>query len=168
MIFIGVGSNLAAKSFHSPLDTINAALGVFHEFGIGIEDVSPWYKSSPVPISNQPWFVNGVLRISTEHNPENTLQSLHRIEKKFERERSKLNAARTLDLDLLDFNGSITETSSSIKLPHPRMEERAFVLLPLRDICSSWTSPSTGLSIEKLIGQLPEEQVCEKLIFKEK
>lgn len=165
MIFIGIGSNLAAKGFRSPFATINAALKLFCEYGILIEDISPWYESAPVPMSDQPWFVNGVMRVRTEQNPEETLWKLHQIENKFHRTRLKLNSARTLDLDLLDFNGLVTETSSSVILPHPRMEKRAFVLLPLRDIYSSWISPLTGAPIEYLIEQLSAEQTCKKLGF---
>ena len=163
MILVGVGSNVAAVGFNTPLETIKAALLIFPDYGINIDGYSAWYETAPVPSSDQPWFVNGVLLVKTNHEPDIALQMLHRIEARFGRQRIKRNEARTLDLDLLDFNGVVTEFGSTLILPHPRMSERAFVLLPLRDVCPTLISPLTGRCIKDLIAKLPREQWIRKL-----
>ncbi len=163
MILVGVGSNVAAAGFNTPLETIWAALSIFPDYGINIDGYSAWYETAPVPSSSQPWFVNGVLQVGTDHEPDITLQMLHKIEARFGRQRVKRNEARTLDLDLLDFNGLVTKYGNTVILPHPRIGERAFVLLPLRDVCPTWISPSTGCGIKDLIAQLPREQLIRKI-----
>ena len=163
MIFIGIGSNIAAEGFPSPKATIDAALEVFADFGVNVIETSKWYKTSPVPISAQPWFVNGVLRVETNLEPVDCLLRLHRIEAVFERTRSVRNASRTLDLDLLDYDGLVANLQNKLILPHPRLNERAFVLWPLSDICPDWISPKNGIKINELIQKLPSNQIIKRL-----
>ena len=87
-----------------------------------------------------------------------TLDVLHQVETHFGRVRSVRNAARVLDLDLLDFGGQIYN-QTVLKVPHPRMHERAFVLFPLRDLFADWTHPQTGQSLDALIDRLPADQL---------
>ena len=163
MIFIGIGSNMPAKGFPNPMATIDAALELFADFGVNVVEISKWYKTSPVPFSNQPWFVNGVLRVETSLEPADCLLSLHRIEAIFERTRSVRNESRTLDLDLLDYDGFVTDLENRVILPHPRLNERAFVLLPLSDVCPEWISPKDGIKIKDLISKLPTSQIIKLL-----
>jgi 2-amino-4-hydroxy-6-hydroxymethyldihydropteridine diphosphokinase len=163
MIFIGVGSNIPAKGFSSPKATIDAAVELFADFGVNVIETSKWYKTSPVPLSDQPWFVNGVLRVETTLEPVDCLLRLHRIEAIFERTRSARNESRTLDLDLLDYDGFVTDLENRLILPHPRLTERAFVLLPLSDVCPDWVSPKDGVKIKKLISKLPPNQIIKLL-----
>ena len=163
MIFIGIGSNIPAKGFTNPMATIDAALELFADFGVNVVEISKWYKTSPVPFSNQPWFVNGVLRVETSLEPADCLLSLHRIEAIFERTRSVRNESRTLDLDLLDYDGFVTDLENRVILPHPRLNERAFVLLPLSDVCPEWISPKDGIKIKDLISKLPTSQIIKLL-----
>ena len=88
-----------------------------------------------------------------------TLAALHRIESRFGRVRGIRNEARVLDMDLLDFNGQLSQ-NPSLMLPHPRMHKRAFVLLPLRELCPDWCHPISGVLIDDLIAQLPS---CQKI-----
>jgi 2-amino-4-hydroxy-6-hydroxymethyldihydropteridine diphosphokinase len=81
------------------------------------------------------------------------LQCLHAIEASFGRKREERNAPRTLDLDLIDFDGRIRDDAPI--LPHPRVAERGFVLVPLADIAPDWRHPVSGLSIRDLIDRLP-------------
>ena len=163
MIFIGVGSNIPAKGFLSSKATIDAALELFADFGVNVIKTSKWYKTSPVPFSDQPWFVNGVLRVETSLEPADCLLSLHKIEALFERTRNVRNESRTLDLDLLDYDGVVTNLENKVVLPHPRLNERAFVLLPLSDVCPEWISPKDGVKIRKLINKLPPSQIIKPL-----
>ena len=88
-----------------------------------------------------------------------TLAALHRIESSFGRVRGVRNGARVLDMDLLDFDGQCNQ-NPSLMLPHPRMHERAFVLLPLRELCPKWHHPVSRISIDDLIAKLPS---CQKI-----
>ena len=83
---------------------------------------------------------------------------LHQIESQFGRIRNLRNEARVLDIDLVDFGGMVTHRENLI-LPHPRMHERAFVLLPLRDVAPDWRHPVTRSDLGALIAALPDNQV---------
>src|SRR5690349_10777439 len=123
MILIGVGANLPSAA-GSPLETCEAALVHLGRLGVIITARSPWYETAPVPVSDQPWFVNGVATAATSLSPAGVLAALHLTEAAFGRLRSVANAARTLDLDLLAY-GTEVRTDRSPLLPHPRMHERA-------------------------------------------
>jgi 2-amino-4-hydroxy-6-hydroxymethyldihydropteridine diphosphokinase len=94
---------------------------------------SSLYRTAPVGYLDQPDFVNAVAEIETHLDPAALLDQLLLIEGRFGRERSTRNAPRTLDLDLL-LHGNRSVTSPRLTLPHPRMAERAFVLVPLAEI----------------------------------
>ena len=114
---------------------------------------SRWYSSAPVPASDQPRYVNGVVRAWTELPPEVLLASLQAIEAANGRVRGAANAARTLDLDIIDMDG-LLRTAPDPVLPHPRAHVRGFVLYPLRDVCPAWVHPRTGESVAALIAGL--------------
>tara|TARA_X000000950_G_scaffold264766_1_gene338338 strand:+ start:280 stop:696 length:417 start_codon:yes stop_codon:yes gene_type:complete len=136
-------------------------LKTFPENNIFVKKISNWYESEPVPISNQPWFINAVVKVSTNRSPEELLYNLHKIENLFGRERSVLNASRTIDLDLIDYEGLIK--SDSLILPHPRMHLRLFVLLPMLDIEPNWVHPVLKHSIKELISKYTSNQKIRKL-----
>jgi 2-amino-4-hydroxy-6-hydroxymethyldihydropteridine diphosphokinase len=132
--------------------------------GVDLRRLSPWYRSAPVPLSDQPWYVNGVAEIDTREGPDALLALLHAVEEAFGRVRSVPNAARRIDLDLLDFRGEIAPGGpGKATLPHPRMTGRAFVLLPLADLAPGWRHPATGQTIATLVAGLPADQVIERL-----
>ena len=83
---------------------------------------------------------------------------MHQIEKQFGRTRNQRNEARVLDIDLVDYGGLVTDRENLI-LPHPRMHERAFVLLPLYEVLPDWVHPVTHRSIATLIAALSENQI---------
>ena len=157
-IFLGVGANLPAPGFTGARITCEAALGQLDSRGIGLEALSPWYESAPLPRSEQPWYVNAVALVRSALPPDALLAALHGIEAAFGRRRDRVNAARTLDLDLLDYDGRISAAGAWPILPHPRMHGRAFVLLPLRDLQPGWRHPLTCCGIDALIDALPQGQ----------
>jgi 2-amino-4-hydroxy-6-hydroxymethyldihydropteridine diphosphokinase len=157
VILVGIGSNLAAPGYRSPRDTAMAAVAQLPAIGVAIVARSPWYLSEPVPASDQPWFVNGVVEIATELPPPELLARLLALEAQFGRERGARDAARTLDLDLLDYDGRECSTPDLV-LPHPRLHERRFVLAPLCDIVPDWRHPRLGLSAAELLAGLPPGQ----------
>ncbi len=153
MIIIALGANLPSK-VGRPLETLQAVLQHFPDFGIQVKTVSHWYETAPVPVSDQPFYINGVARIETQLDPVALLNTLLSIEDDYGRERREVNAARTLDLDILDFEGRV-ENGPPI-LPHPRLANRPFVLFPLRDIAPDWRHPVSGLEIEVLAKNLKD------------
>lgn len=155
MILIGLGANLASHA-GPPATTIEAALSTLETAGVTIVARSPFYKSEPVPRSDQPWFVNAVARIETALGPDELLARMHEVEQNYGRVRRERNAARTLDIDLLDCDG-LVRSGRNLLLPHPRMHERAFVLKPLRDLAPMWRHPVLGRTAAELLTALSEE-----------
>jgi 2-amino-4-hydroxy-6-hydroxymethyldihydropteridine diphosphokinase len=165
-IFIGAGANLGHPTYGSPRQTLEAAFGDLAGRGVQILRVSPWYRTAPVPVSDQPWYQNAVIDVGTGLPPDKLLATLHDVEQAFGRVRTVANAARTIDLDLLDFCGKIaTGGPGRATLPHPRLAERAFVLRPLADLCPDWHHPVTREPIQALLAALPADQSTERLAF---
>jgi 2-amino-4-hydroxy-6-hydroxymethyldihydropteridine diphosphokinase len=162
-ILIGIGANLPHPIHGEPRRTCEAAVAALAAAGVRVLARSPWYASAPVPVSDQPEFVNGVARVATVLEPTALLSLLHGLEAQFGRVRGQPNAARTLDLDLLAFGDVVLNDPSGLILPHPRLHERAFVLLPLRDVAPGWRHPVTGATATQLIAALPPEQSCRRL-----
>ena len=157
MILIGIGSNLAFPPAATPLATVSAALAALPAHGVRIIFRSGWYESEPVPPSDQPWYVNGVASVVTELTPAALLEALLALEGEFGRERVAPNAARTLDLDLLDYDFRLCD-SATLTLPHPRLHQRRFVLVPLCEIASEWRHPRLERTAAELLARLPQGQ----------
>ena len=162
LILMGLGGNLTSPRFGAPLDTLAAAVVALEAEGIQIATRSAWYRTEPVPRSDQPWFVNGVASLTTHLAPRDLLAVLQAVERQFGRVRRERNAARVLDLDLLDYRGQVTGTSSLV-LPHPRLHQRRFVLQPLAEIAPDWRHPLSGLTAEQLLSRLAAKQPIERL-----
>jgi 2-amino-4-hydroxy-6-hydroxymethyldihydropteridine diphosphokinase len=156
VVLIGLGANLPS-GHGSPQETLERALEALAGPDVTVCAVSPWYESAPVPASDQPWFVNAVALLKTDLEPEALLARLHKIEQAFGRVRRERWEARVLDLDLLDYRGQVRAGTAPI-LPHPRLAERAFVLLPLADLVPEWRHPVTGELVRDLIAKLPPGQ----------
>jgi 2-amino-4-hydroxy-6-hydroxymethyldihydropteridine diphosphokinase len=160
MILIALGSNLPSAA-GAPLKTLTAALAMLEANGISPMKVSRFYQSEAWPDPADPPFVNAVAHVETELAPATLLGLLHEIERTFGRKRGERNAPRTLDLDILDYNGRIE--AGPPELPHPRMSERAFVLLPLGEIAPDWRHPGTRRTLAELIAALPAKLEIEPL-----
>ena len=159
--FIALGANLKRFKHLSLQENIQTSLNYFCDYGINLIKISKWYKSEPYPKLYQPWYVNAVAKITTKETSENLIKNLHKIENTFGRKRNKQNESRTLDLDIIDYNG-IIKTDYPI-LPHPRMHIRKFVILPLRDIEPEWLHPNFNTKINDLILQCTDNQKIYKL-----
>ena len=160
MILIAIGSNLKSSLYGMPENNCLEVIKILRKY-FCVVNVSNFYKTEPIPKSNQPWYVNSVAKITTKETSENLIKNLHKIENTFGRKRNKQNESRTLDLDIIDFNG-IIKTDNPI-LPHPRMHIRKFVLLPLRDVEPEWLHPNFKTKINDLILQCTENQKIYKL-----
>jgi 2-amino-4-hydroxy-6-hydroxymethyldihydropteridine diphosphokinase len=157
--FVAIGANLPAASGQSARAACDwAASGLVAATGLRAACRSRWYSSAPVPASGQPRYINGVVRLEGNADPAALLAALHAMEAKAGRVRGARDAARTLDLDIIDMAGLVRETPDPV-LPHPRAHLRAFVLLPLRDVAPDWVHPRTGAGIAALIAALPPQDI---------
>ena len=162
MILIGIGGNLESAQFGPPRDTLTAALAALKEKRIRILTRSGWYHTEPVPRSDQPWFVNAVVSLATELGAKDLLNALQATERQFGRVREEPNAPRILDLDILDYQGEVMDTTSLV-LPHPRLHERRFVLIPIAEIAPDWRHPILELTAAQLLARLSSEQQIEHI-----
>jgi len=165
MILIGIGGNLDSPIHGPPPAALEAALAALPEMRVCVAACSPWYRSEPVPRSDQPWYVNGVAALATPLDPPALLAALLSLEARFGRVRSTPNAARVLDLDLLDYDG-LTLATESLILPHPRLHQRRFVLVPLAELAPEWRHPQSGMTAAALLARLPPEESVFRLADK--
>ena len=160
MILIGIGANLPSEAAGPPAATCAAALDRLDGSGAAVVKHSRWFRSRAYPPSGQPDFVNGVAQLSTTLSPSALLTRLHDVERQFGRRRNLPNAARPIDLDLLDYEGLVQQGGDGPALPHPRLHERAFVLLPLADVAPLWRHPVLDVLVAELIRRLPASQAA--------
>ena len=156
MKLIALGSNLPSP-LGGPVQNLQSALAQIWSLGWGITAKSYLYESAPVPVSDQPWFVNGVVAVTSEDAPAVALEKLLRIENDMGRVRSQKNAARIVDLDILAWDDC--RMDGDIALPHPRMHVRAFVLYPLCDIAHHWRHPTLGETAMQMRDALPPSDI---------
>jgi len=151
--YVGIGSNLG-----EPRRQIESALADLGRIpGTRLARCSSLYRSAPMGHADQPDFLNAVARLETEIAAEPLLDELQGIERRHGRERSFANAPRTLDLDLLLYDGQVLD-SPRLTLPHPRMHERAFVLAPLAEIAPEVAVPGRG-PVRDLLARCASQQI---------
>jgi 2-amino-4-hydroxy-6-hydroxymethyldihydropteridine diphosphokinase len=163
MIVIGLGANLSSPRYGGPQGACEAALDALRAAGVAVLRRSRWYRSAPVPASGQPWFVNAVAEVETGLAAAELLDLLHRIEREMGRERRVRDEARVIDLDLLVYGETVSGPCETPVLPHPRLAERAFVVLPLAELAPDWRHPRTGQSLAEMVRALPADQRAEPI-----
>jgi 2-amino-4-hydroxy-6-hydroxymethyldihydropteridine diphosphokinase len=151
MILVALGANLPSGA-GSPDATLAAALASLDKRQVEIRAVSPFYVTPAWPDPADPPFINAVAEVGTRLQPVALMKLLHEVETDFGRKRSAPNAPRTLDIDLIDYEGRIEEGPP--QLPHPRLAKRSFVLVPLCDIAPGWRHPVTGQTARELLTAL--------------
>ena len=154
-IYIAFGANLS-----NPKLTFKAAIKALEGRGVVLVKLSAlWQSPAWPPGSGQPDYINACAEVDFNGEARGLLDILHEVEAEFGRERTVKNAARALDLDLLDFRGWVIEDEGGMIVPHPRMLTRGFVLFPLAEIASDWRDPVKGLGIDEWIARLPISDV---------
>lgn len=155
-VLIALGANLPSRA-GSPAVTLAAALSDIVARAGNILRCSGLYESPAWPDPSDPPFVNLVALIETLHAPDALLANFKVLEASFGRQDSARNAPRPLDIDILDYAGRV-EHSAALTLPHPRLAERAFVLVPLTEILPDWIHPVSGQRADQLLWRLPEAE----------
>ncbi|WP_420237535.1 2-amino-4-hydroxy-6-hydroxymethyldihydropteridine diphosphokinase [Telmatobacter bradus] len=152
-VYIGMGGNLPSVA-GSPAQTLAAATERLSELG-QVTARSRYYSTAPVGFSGQPRFVNAVVELETKLAPHELLTRTMYIECEFGRERLKSfrNGPRTLDLDLLLY-GDVVMAGNDLEIPHPRLRQRAFVLVPLVEIAPDLIDPRSHRTISELLDGL--------------
>ena len=142
--YLGLGSNIGNRE-------------LLHDYqGIQVTQVSHIYETEPVGYTNQPKFLNLCIEIETELNPQSLLKCCLTTEQQLHRKREIRWGPRTLDIDILLFGDQIIE-QDNLSVPHPRMKERSFVLIPLNDIATKQIEPISNKSIGQLV--VPDNSV---------
>lgn len=134
--YLGLGSNLGDREGH--LQRAVAILTATE--GIEVERLSSWYETAPVGKTGQGWFLNGVARIKTSMHPRELLSTVLAIEQRLGRVRRERWGPRNIDIDILLYD-DLTVNEPDLQSPHPRMQERAFVLIPLAEIAPDLILP---------------------------
>ncbi|MDJ0620253.1 MAG: 2-amino-4-hydroxy-6-hydroxymethyldihydropteridine diphosphokinase [Calothrix sp. MO_192.B10] len=150
---IGLGSNLG-----NSLEILEGALEILSQTpGIIIQGQSSWYQTKAVG-PPQPDYLNGCALLGVEILPQLLLEILLDVESKFGRVRQEHWGPRTLDLDLLLYEDLILDTPT-LQIPHPRMSDRSFVLVPLAEIIPDWVEPISGNTIQNLLTKVDSSDV---------
>ena len=149
--YLALGSNLGNK-----INNIEITKFELEKNKIKIVKSSSNYISESWPDPSMPNYINVIVKIKTNLVPLELLETCNLIETTLGRARSKKNEPRTCDIDIIDFNQKIlNEKNGKLILPHPRMNKRNFVLLPLFEVEKSWKHPKLKINIVNLINSLP-------------
>lgn len=153
--YIALGANLPSPA-GAPRQTLDAAILRVAELGRLVAQ-SAYYSTDPVGYADQPVFLNAAIALQTSLDPQSLLDRLLDIEHSFGRDRSHgiPNGPRTLDLDILLYGDQIV-TTPTLHLPHPRMAQRAFVLLPMAEIAPGLIHPESRKSMSQLLKDLSQ------------
>jgi len=155
--FLSLGTNLGNRKRNLAL-----ACSLLEEKGVGVIRASSVYRTQPVDVPDQPWFYNQVVEVDAEFDPPALLKLVKAIEKKLKRVTTFDKGPRTIDIDIL-LAGNTVIQSRRLKIPHPRMTERNFVLVPLREIAPHAVHPLLHERVVDLVQASADPAVVRKL-----
>ena len=145
--FLSLGSNLGDR-----VAQIRRALELLSAAGVAILRVSSFYKTEPVGFSPQPWFVNCVVEVGTELMPLQLLKTLKSVERALGRRPGVAKGPRRIDIDILLYENVVVR-SAALTIPHERLGERRFVLIPLRELAPNARHPVTRQTVLEMLQQ---------------
>lgn len=172
--FLGLGANLPFAG-RPPLETLKAAIAELSKGALEQVLVSGFYATTPVPYTDQPDFVNCVVSAKTGMSASDLLTFCQKVEGMFGRTRDSRWQARTLDIDILAMSELVMPSHSEwpqlmeegrngtvaapLIIPHPRLHERAFALVPFADVGATWRHPLMQTSIGEMMDALPQSEL---------
>jgi 2-amino-4-hydroxy-6-hydroxymethyldihydropteridine diphosphokinase len=152
-VYLGLGSNIGNREEH-----LRRAVEQLEGPDLRIVGLSPVYETEPVEYTQQPWFVNQVAQAETELFPMQLLARLGRVERALGRVRGIPKGPRVIDIDILFFGRAVVRTAK-LEIPHPRIAERRFVLVPLADLAPDLRHPGTRKTIREMLEAAPPNKV---------
>jgi 2-amino-4-hydroxy-6-hydroxymethyldihydropteridine diphosphokinase len=154
--YLSLGSNLGDR-----VGRLREAIARLGELG-QVAAVSSFYETEPVEVTDQPWFVNCAVALETALAPEELMAALLGIERAMGRERVQKKGPRVIDIDILLYGEAVVE-SETVRIPHPAMAERRFVLEPLAEIAGDVRHPVSRKTVRDMLAELPAGQVVRKV-----
>ena len=172
-VMVALGGNVASH-VGDPISTLTCSIEYLNDSQLEVEKVSQFYATPCFPAGSGPDYVNATATFTGLTDPHAVLKTLHKVEAEFGRERNRRWGRRTLDLDLISVGDMVLpdadthaawvnltldrqmhEEPDRLILPHPRLQDRAFVLIPLAEIAPDWIHPISGLSVMEMVDALP-------------
>ncbi len=144
-VYLSLGSNVGDR-----IERLQNALQALAEDGIQVRRVSSFYKTEPVDFQPQAWFANCVAETETDLMPMQLLRACQRVERALGRRRGVAKGPRPIDIDILLYE-NIVVRSHELNIPHPRMEERRFVLIPLGELAPSLHHPVSQRTVQEML-----------------
>jgi 2-amino-4-hydroxy-6-hydroxymethyldihydropteridine diphosphokinase len=183
-MIIALGSNQPSVA-GTPEVTLRQAVQSLEKRGGVIRKLSTFYQTPCFPAGVGPDYVNAALLLEAEWTPSEAMNNLHAVEQEFGRERVQRWGQRTLDLDLIAFDDVVApnletyevwrdlapdvqkiRAPTDLILPHPRVQDRAFVLVPMLDVADDWVHPVTGLSIQLMLDGISDSEISQVIPLK--
>jgi 2-amino-4-hydroxy-6-hydroxymethyldihydropteridine diphosphokinase len=155
-VYLSLGSNMGDRA-----ENIARAIAALGQHGVRVMQESSLYETEPLEIKEQPWFLNSAIVAETELSPERLMEVLLEIEREMGRERRVPKGPRLIDMDILLY-GSEVVRAAGLEIPHPRMAERKFVLVPLAEIAEEVNHPVSMMAIAEMLEATADQSEVRK------